>query len=90
MCLHDVALLPGEEPPDPTVPAPKEASDNEFQNSVEIEVQGMKKSEVTALKRKILSFSSHGGSLSQKLFDSCNYKGSFRSRIQESLGVTAF
>ena len=47
LCFHDLALLPGEEPPDPTVPTPKEASDNEVQNSVEISVQNMQKSEVT-------------------------------------------
>lgn len=34
------------EAPDPTVPVPKEASDNEVQNSVEIRLENMKKSEV--------------------------------------------
>lgn len=42
------ALLPGEKPPDPTVPVPKDASENEVQNSVEIQMPNMKKSEYTA------------------------------------------
>ncbi|XP_078352119.1 mucin-like protein [Oculina patagonica] len=42
------ALLPGEKPPDPTVPAPKEASANEIQNSVEIRLANMTKSQYTA------------------------------------------
>jgi len=60
LCFHDLALLPGEKPPDPTVPVPKEASDNEVQNSVNITVPSMTLIEVTALKRKILSFSGYG------------------------------
>ena len=47
LCFHDLALLPGEEPPDPTVPVPRDASDNEIQNSVAIQVQNMRKEEVT-------------------------------------------
>ena len=46
LCFHDLALLPGEKPPDPTVPVPKEASVNEVQNSVEIRLENMKKAEV--------------------------------------------
>jgi len=42
------ALLPGEKPPDPTVPVPKEASDNEVQNSVNITVPSMTLIEYTA------------------------------------------
>ncbi|XP_078349351.1 mucin-like protein [Oculina patagonica] len=42
------ALLPGEKPPDPTVPAPKDASTNEIQNSVEIRLANMTKSQYTA------------------------------------------
>ena len=71
LCFHDLALLPGEKPPDPTVPVPKEASENEEQNSVEIQIQDMTLLEVTAPKRKLLSFSGHGDRLSRKLFDSC-------------------
>lgn len=78
MYFHDLALLPGEKPPDPTVPVPKDASENEMQNSVEIQMPNMKKSEVTALKPKL-----------QKLFDTCNFKGFLRSIIQEYLDVTA-
>lgn len=47
LCFHVLALLPGEEPPDPTVPVPRDASDNEIQNSVEIQVPSMTKEEVT-------------------------------------------
>jgi len=90
LCFHDLALLPGEKPPDPTVPVPKEASDNEVQNSVNITVPSMTLIEVTALKRKILSFSGYGDGLSRKLFDSCNCKGFLRPSIWEYLGVTAF
>ena len=90
LCFHDLALLPGEKPPDPTVPVPKKVSENEEENSVEIQIPNMKLSEVTALKRKLLNFSEHGDSLSRKLFDSCNFKGFFGSIIQECLGVTAF
>lgn len=89
MYFHDLALLPGEKPPDPTVPVPKDASENEVQNSVEIQMPNMKKSEVTALKPKLHSFSGHQGSLSRKLFDTCNFKGFLRSIIQEYLDVTA-
>ena len=41
-----LALKPGEKAPEPTVPVPKQASEKEKQNSVEIKLENMKKSQV--------------------------------------------
>ena len=79
LCFHDLALLPGEKPPDPTVPVPKEASDNEEENSVEIQIRDMTLLEVTALKRKLLNYQSMGRACYE------NYLTAVTSRV--SLGL---
>ena len=42
----DLALKPGEKPPEPTVPTPKEASEKEKENAIEITLQNMEKKQV--------------------------------------------
>ena len=42
----DLALKPGEKPPEPAVPTPKEASDQEKKNAIEIKLKNMEEKQV--------------------------------------------
>jgi len=46
LVLFNLALKVGEKPPDPTVPPPKPASEQEIQNSVELRLANMTKEQV--------------------------------------------